>query len=212
MSGIDDLMAESDDRWDKATRRAQGIADNGLGTAMRIYYVLYFPIGLVVLVPLGAAAAALAFGHSWTNLQNLRFGLVVAFVGMLIGGLIYNAKKVRPAADVGSANVLMSLETHEQNQVRREISGKSPVGAEHLEVTRGAAVQQRKSAATQLLIIPMLPLALIPQALPGSSPVWWLMALLVFFYLFVVVVLMREFRQPGRFLMHTADQPSEQRN
>lgn len=33
MSGIDDLLPKSDDRWITATRRAQGIADRGLGCA-----------------------------------------------------------------------------------------------------------------------------------------------------------------------------------
>ncbi|GAA1345022.1 hypothetical protein [Arthrobacter roseus] len=210
MSGIEDLMAESNDRWGKATRLAQGIADNGLGTAMKVYYLLYFPIGIVVLIPLGATAGALAFGHSWMNLQNLRFGMIIAAVGVLVVGLIYNAKKVAPAANIGSVSVLMPLESHEQKQVRRQISGKSPVEAKHLEVTHGVAVQQRKNAATQLVIISSLQLAFIAQALPESSSIWWLMAYLVFFNFVAIAVLMHEFRQPGRFLVNTADQASEQ--
>lgn len=50
VSGIGDLMAESDDRWAKATRRAQGIADNGMGKALRAYYSVYFLLGLLALL------------------------------------------------------------------------------------------------------------------------------------------------------------------
>lgn len=46
MSGIDDLMAESNDRWAHAIRRAQGIEDNGLGDAVKTYFTRYFPAGL----------------------------------------------------------------------------------------------------------------------------------------------------------------------
>lgn len=53
MSGLDDLISESNDRWAEAERRAKGVADHGLGEALKRYYTLYFPVGLVVLVGLG---------------------------------------------------------------------------------------------------------------------------------------------------------------
>jgi len=37
MSGIDGLMAESNERWTAAIRRAQGIQDNGLGEVLKTY-------------------------------------------------------------------------------------------------------------------------------------------------------------------------------
>jgi hypothetical protein len=35
MSGIDDLMAQSKERWASAKRRAEGLADKGLGQAVK---------------------------------------------------------------------------------------------------------------------------------------------------------------------------------
>jgi hypothetical protein len=62
MSGIDDLMAGSNDRWAHAARRAQGIADDGLGVALKIYYTRYFPADVIVLVAAGAGVGILVSG------------------------------------------------------------------------------------------------------------------------------------------------------
>jgi hypothetical protein len=43
MNGIDDLMAQSNDRWADAMRRAQGVEDNSLSEAVKTYYTRYFP-------------------------------------------------------------------------------------------------------------------------------------------------------------------------
>lgn len=171
MSGFDSFMAESNDRWAKAARRAQCIADNGLGEALKTYYTLYFPIGLPVLILLGAGGTALFSGLAWMNPLNLQFGFILAALGALFGGLLYNAKKVRPAADLGLVSVTMSLESHEQKHVRRQILGKTKAETEHLEVTRAAAVQQRKNVATQLLILPMLVLVRTKIVRRGSLEV-----------------------------------------
>lgn len=210
MSGVDRLMAESNDRWAKATRRAQGVADNGLGKALRTYFILYFPVGLLVLILVGAGVTASFSGLAWLNPLNLQFGLMLAALGAFVGGLLYNAKRVRPAAHLGIVSVTMSLETHEQKHVRRQYLGKTPIEAQHLPVTRAAAVQQRKNIATQLLILPMLPLVVIPLALPGTTTIWWLNALVVFFNFIAAIFLVREFRQTGRFLAYTAGDPSNQ--
>ncbi|MEC5181425.1 hypothetical protein [Arthrobacter sp. CG_A4] len=50
MSGIEDLLPQSIDRWAKAARRAQGIADVGLGSALKAYFTRWFPAGVIVLV------------------------------------------------------------------------------------------------------------------------------------------------------------------
>jgi hypothetical protein len=207
MSGIDDLMAQSKGRWASAARRAQGLADNGLGEAVKAYYRLYLPIGFGLLISVGTLGATLVFGEglaSWPS--YLRFGFLLAALGVVAGGFIYNARKVRPAAEVGRSDVMLSLEGHEQKHVRRQVFGKASIEPEHLVVTRGAAVQLRKNLATQLIMAPMLPLIFIPQSVPGSSDIWWLMAIGVGVQAIAIVFLLHEFRQAGRFLSRTADQ------
>ncbi|MBT2535039.1 hypothetical protein [Arthrobacter sp. ISL-69] len=211
MSGIDDLMAESNERWANARRRSQGIEDNGLGKAVKTYYTRYFPAGLFALVAVGAVTGILAFPRTpevWPTLLSFGFllGVVVAFVG----GLIYNAKKVAPAANLGKIDVLFSLESEEQKQVRRQIAGKAHLDPEHLAVTRAAAVQLRKGLATQLLLQPLMPCVFAAQAmnfaLGGDNLVAVLMATAVVGIVIADGFLIRDFRRTGRFLTRTAEQ------
>lgn len=209
MSGIDDLMAQSKERWASAKRRAEGLADKGLGQAVKTYYRLYLPVGCAVLLPVGTLGATLVFGDapaSWPS--YLKFGFVLAALGVVIGGFIYNARKVRPAAEAGRTAVLLSLEDHEQKHVRRQVLGRASIEAEHVVVARGVAVQLRKNLATQLIMAPMLPLIFIPQSFPGSSDIWWLMAIGVGGQAVAAAFLAREFRQAGRFLSRTSDRPA----
>lgn len=215
MSGIDDLLAESNDRWASARRRAEGIADHGLGEAVKTYYVFYLPVGLVVLISIGTIGGMLALGSALTDWSSyLLFGFFLTLLGALIGGLVYNAKRVRPAAELGRIDVLFSLQEHEQKHVRRQILGKVPLDVEHLAVTRGAAVQLRKNLATQLILAPAFLSAFIPQAVPvpDRNPIWWLIALFICAYAVSMVFLVREFRRAGRFLTQTADQASAAKN
>ncbi|MEV7135749.1 hypothetical protein AB0N24_23050 [Arthrobacter sp. NPDC093128] len=211
MSGIDDLMEESNDRWANAMRRAQGIEDIGLGEAVKTYYTRYFPAGFFILVAAVTIGATLAFPGTPERLPVfLTFGFLLGFLGALIGGLVYNAKKVAPAVKFGRIDVLLSLENEEKKQVRRQIAGKGPIDSEHLSVTRAAAVQLRKGLATQLLLAPLYPLIFIPQvmnlALRGDSLFAWLMAIGVGVIAAGVGFLVRDFRRAGRFLAHTAEQ------
>ncbi|GAA5189482.1 hypothetical protein GCM10023346_04130 [Arthrobacter gyeryongensis] len=212
MSGIDDLLAESNDRWADAMRRAQGVEDNGLGEAVKTYYTRYFPAGFFILVAAGTIGGSLAFPGTperWPTF--LTFGFLLGFLGALIGGLVYNAKKVVPAAKLGRIGVLLSLENEEKKQVRRQIAAKASIGPENLSAARAAAVQLRKGLATQLVLAPLYPLIFIPQvinlALRGDSLFAWLMATGV---VVVVVVgvgfLARDFRRACRFLTRTAEQ------
>lgn len=209
MSGLDELFSQSNERWSEAARRSQGVTDRGLGEAVRRYYAVYFPAGLVALVALLSVAALLIFGPTLVWSTVLELALAFAGVAALIGGLIYNAKKIRPAADLGRIDVLVSLTGDEQKQIRRQFLGKAPVKADHATVARAAAVQHRKNVATQLILLPMLPLVFIAQAVPGSSDIWWLMALGVAVYIVGAVMLAREFRQAGRFLHSTAGPPRD---
>lgn len=211
MNGLDDLMAESNDRWASARRRSQGIEDNGLGKAVKTYYTQYFPAGLFALVAVGTVAVILEFPGApemWPTL--LAFGFLLAVVVAFVGGLIYNAKKVVPAANLGKIDVLFSLESEEQKQVRRQIAGKAPIDPEHLVVTRAAAVQIRKGLATQLILQPLMPCIFAAQAvnfaLGGDSLVAILMATAVVGLVIADVFLIRDFRRSGRFLARTAEQ------
>lgn len=146
MSGIDDLMAEANDRWADARRRAQGGEDNGLGEAVKTYYTRYFPAGFFILVAAGTIGAILAFPGTPERLPTfLSLGFLLGFLGALIGGLVYNAKRVAPAAKLGRIDVLLSLENEEKKHVRRQIAGKGPIDPEHLSVTRAAAVHYERA-------------------------------------------------------------------
>ncbi|MFE4230393.1 hypothetical protein ACFRJ8_21175 [Arthrobacter sp. NPDC056886] len=202
MTGIDDLIPRSDDRWATATRRAQGIADQGLGSALKRYYTIYLPAGVIFFVAAGTVLGIFALGGATTDWPTLLgLGFILAFLGGVIGGLLYNAKKVVPAAKSGRVDVLLSLEDEERKGIRRQILGKSPVDPDHLVVSRAAAVQLRKNLARQLIWAPVLPLILIPQLLGGSAFGSWLMAAGVA----VWVLGVRDFQRAGRFLDRTAE-------
>jgi hypothetical protein len=100
MSGIDDLMAESNDRWAHATRRAQGIEDNGLGEAVKTYFARYFPAGLFLVV-VGTAVAILGLRGPLSAWPTLALGFLVAVLGAVVGGLAFNSKKVAPRPSRG---------------------------------------------------------------------------------------------------------------
>ncbi|MGO4236172.1 hypothetical protein [Pseudarthrobacter sp. YAF2] len=182
MSGIDDLMAESNERWTVVMRRVEGVQDNGLGEAIKTYYTRYFPLGLVVSVAVGAGIGALIFPDTADKGPVLLgFGISLAACTALIGELIYNAKKVVPAVQFGRIDVLLSLESDERKRIRGQIAGKAPLDAEHLSVVRAAAVQLRKNIAAQLLVQPKMPPFFIPQAVNfarrGDSLFGWFMTI-----------------------------------
>jgi hypothetical protein len=212
MGGIENLAADSDDPWAKATRRSQGLVDKGLGQAVTAYYARYLPLGLFLLV---VAVALVAFFTSrgtegdWPLYLIIGCGLAV--VAVLTGGLIYNSKHVVPAAEYGNVDVLLSLESEERKQIRQQIAGKIPAEREHLAVARGAAVQMRKGLATQLLFAPIYPLVFLPQALRlamrGDDLFAWFMFIAVGLLTIGIAFIVRDFRRAGRFLTRTTGQP-----
>lgn len=206
MSGIDDLIPKPDDRWATAARRAQGVADLGLGGALKTYYALYFPAGVIILVTAGAVAGMLAFrGGPADRPSFLLFGFFLAVLGAAIGGPIYNAKKIGPAVEMGRIDVLLSLEDEERKDIRRQVLGKTPVDPAHLVVSRAAAVQLRKNLATQLIWMSMLPLVFIPQVLFGAGFIQWLMAASVAVFVTGTMFVVRDFQRAGRFLARTTE-------
>lgn len=133
------------------------------------------------------------------------FGCFLAALGAAIGGLVYNAKKIAPAAELGRIDVLLSLEDEERKDIRRQIRGKTPVDPGHLVVSRAAAVQLRKNLTTQLIWMPVLPLAFIPQVIRGDGLSSWLMAVVVAAQIIATLFVAREFQNAGRFLARTAE-------
>lgn len=95
MGGLDDLLAGSADRWAKAERRAEGVADLCLGRAVRNYFTLYLPIGAVVLFPTGASLGMLSFPDEASITNIFGFGCLLTGVGLMIGGLVSNPKSSR---------------------------------------------------------------------------------------------------------------------
>ncbi|NOJ59452.1 hypothetical protein [Arthrobacter sp. 260] len=195
-------------RWAKAERRARGIADHGLGKALTRYFTLYFPAILLVLMAGGAVASSLIFGLAWNDPTSFQLGFLLAGIGTLILGLVYNAYRIRPAAEVGTLSVLMALESDEQKKVRRQILRKILPETTQLAVSRAAAVQLRKSLATSLMILPMLLFCVTSNLFAVSGGLWWLVASAIPFSLIAAVQVIREFRSAGQFLRETEDGPA----
>ncbi|ALE06207.1 hypothetical protein AL755_13260 [Arthrobacter sp. ERGS1:01] len=209
MSGIDDLLAEANDRWSRAMNNARDVEDLGMGEAVKTYYLRYFPAGALVLVAAGTVLGTIVFrgdGSSWS--LNLAFGLLFAMAGALVGGLVYIAKKVSPAALTYRSDVLLPLENLERKHVTRQIAGKAPIEREHLSVARAGAVQQRKSLARQLVLAPAYVFLFTAQATNWAGqekPLAWIMLMLVAVWLISIVLLVRDFRRAGRFLVSTSE-------
>lgn len=149
----------------------------------------------------GTVGGMLAFGSGpvgWPS--HLVFGFFLAVLGAAIGGFIYNAKKIAPAAETGRIDVLLSLEDAERKDIRRQILGKTPVAPEHLMVSRAAAVQLRKNLATQLIWMSVFPLIFIPQVIRAAGFISWFMAAGVLVMVSGALFIVRDFRHAGRFL------------
>lgn len=87
MGGLQDLLAESEDRWSRAERRADGVADKGLGKAVRTYFSLYLPAAVVLLFVIGAGIGMLLFQGEWADVQSHLFaGTMLAGIGAIAAG------------------------------------------------------------------------------------------------------------------------------
>ncbi|MHA7144983.1 hypothetical protein ACX80U_09735 [Arthrobacter sp. TmT3-37] len=195
-------MSESDGRWAKAERYARGFADNGMGEALRVYYTRYFPVGVVLYVAALALITPLVYDGppNWSLVLQggaALFGLLAA-----IAGLIYNAKRVRPRAELGrNLSITIGLKVDEQKYLRRVINGKEdpPQDPVRRAVARSVAVQSRKTQATNLLTVPLYSYCL--GGLFGDLSFLWMGIAAVF--LVTTILFAREFRRAGRFLAAT---------
>lgn len=206
MGGLDDLLAESEDRWARAERRAQGVADKGLGKALTTYFSLYLPAAVVLLFIVGAALGMLLFQGGWANAQTYLFaGTMLAGIGAIGAGITYNAKVISSAVEMGRMNVTMSLNADEQKEIRRQILGQVMLRPEHVAVKRAAAVQLRKALATQLIVLaPILEFQFLVQVLNNRNPIGWLSAIIGIAFTVSLIVPVRQFLALGRFLNQTA--------
>jgi hypothetical protein len=211
MSGLDDLLAASNDRWSRAMRNAKDVEDTGLGHAVKTYYTRWFPAGVLAAIAVGAVAAMLGIADALAGWGTyVVVGLLLATAGSIIGGLVYNAKKVAPAARLYWADVLFPLESEERKHVKRQIAGKAAIDHEHLPVARAGAVQLRKSLATQLVLMPsyffMFASQAANQAVRGEPLLAGIMATAVGGSILGMALMVRDFRRTSRFLAGTSEE------
>ncbi|RJU02021.1 hypothetical protein D6T65_05225 [Arthrobacter frigidicola] len=168
-----------------------------MGEAVRIYYTRYFPALALLLLALGTGGSYLLWRGQVSWLEHLRIGVLLMATGCMIGGLVYNAKRLKPRVDLGTADAMIALNRADHASVRRQITGKEPADLEHLTVVRAAAVQVRKQTATNLLITPSF------LSLLSTTDQWWFMAIGGTLLLTTLFLTVREFRRQGRFLQET---------
>lgn len=191
-------------RWAKVAKIAEGITDLGIGKAVRAYFLLYLPVGVILLTGMGFLLSVLIFGNmrdQWS--MHLAMGLLLTSMGTGVGGFIYARKRVNPQVHPQRSGALIWLDKAERKSVQKQIYGRVPPEPEHLTVVRGAAVQMRQSLALFLLVGPAYPFLALAQLLntPGGFlTLTWILLLGLYLALYGMVVW--QFRQTGRFLKH----------
>lgn len=136
---------------------SRGFADDGMGEALGVYYTRYFPVGALIIVAHVVVVSPLLFPDEPNRWKvTAQLGFFVFALCALVGGLIYNATRLKPRVELGSnLAIVLPLEKEEQKYLRRVINGQEPVPDKHLTVARAVAVQTRKGTATSLLVAPM---------------------------------------------------------
>ncbi|WP_367646045.1 hypothetical protein [Paenarthrobacter ureafaciens] len=203
--------AGSSARWAKAAARAEGLTDLGIRGAVRRYYLLHFPITVLI-----AFGLAFFFASLWPPerasilVTGASFGLMLAGLGSGITGFIYGSKKIGPMVQPHRMGVTVGLTADEVKRVRRQVIGKEPVDVD-LRVLRGAAVQIREGLARQFITLPGFTLLFWGQALnrgvSSTLDVIFLIALLAM--MVTLGYLVRQFHQTGVFLTMTATSASD---
>jgi len=204
MSGVDDLLKRDEKRWEAARRRAAGVEDRGLGPAIRRYYGLYLPAGALFIgagVAVAGLLVSLAGRVDWELIVAL--GVLCAALACSVGGIIYNRKRIAPAASPGRVDVMLSLSDEERKSVRRQIRGKESVDLPRLDVTRAVAVQLRRNLATQLMLMPVQVLIVLPQVIRWGGLFSWLFATASLLLVLGLAYTYWDFRRAGEFLART---------
>lgn len=199
---------EAGARWAKAAARAEGLKDLGIGDAVRRYFLVNFPLTLVIGLGIGFVIAYL-----WPDLyrgfvrSGVSTGLFLGGLAIFVVGVVYGSKKISPKVQPRPrVPVTLSLTADEVKLVRRQVLGKAPVAVHELPVLRGAAVQIREGLAKQLLTSPGLVVIFVGQATSREvSSVWdALMNVLLLVIIVLYGFLARQFQQTGAFLRSTA--------
>ena len=134
-------------RWAKVTRIAEGITDYGIGKAVRSYFLLYLPAGVILLTGIGFLLSVLVFGNmreEWS--MHLVMGLFLTSLGTGVGGFSYARKKVNPQVRPQRSGALIWLDKLEKKNIQKQIYCRILPVPEHLTVARGAAVQRSGKA------------------------------------------------------------------
>lgn len=205
-------MSESsvgaDARWAKAAERAEGLKDLGIGDAVRRYFLVNFPLTLVIGLGIGFVIAYL-----WPDLyggfvrSGVSTGLFLGGLAIFVVGTVYGSKKISPKVQRRlGVDVTLSLTADEVKLVRRQVMGKAPVAVHELPVLRGVAVQIREGLAKQLLTSPGLVVIFLGQATSrGVSSVWDVLMIVLLLVIIVLYgFLARQYQQTGAFLRSTA--------
>ncbi|MEZ2390185.1 hypothetical protein AB6813_11665 [bacterium RCC_150] len=206
MSGSD---AGASDRWAKVERSANRVADYGIARAVRTYYLVYLPLEAAFLIAVGAFIAVPVFGLSPDDWPTyLGFGMSIAAVGVLVGGLVYARKRVKPLVRPQRQNALIWLDRPERKVVRDQIFGKVPTAGNHLPALRGIAVQIRQGLAVQLLLVPGYVLLCTNQVLLAISRGFlgflWLWIPLAILFLTTSATVLWQFSRTEQFLAPTS--------
>lgn len=202
---MDDPDAAAAARWAEAARTAEGITDYGISRALRTYFLVYLPVGVLILTGIGSLLSVLLFGdifRSWST--RILLGLLLSGLGACIGGIVYAATNVKPQVRPQRPWVLSGLAKDEQKRIRQQVYGRIPLVPQERVIARGAAVQLRQNVTRQLLIAPGYLLAFGPQLVtaPADLQLWWFLVL----GLLVVSLALAtwQFHRTGRFLERTS--------
>lgn len=207
MSGVDRLLAEANQRWLRAMDRARDVEDLSLGPAVKVYYTRYFPVLALVCLALGAGVGLLTGeGTPADLLFVLSMGCTFALLGSMVGGLVYNSKRIAPAVRLSAIDPLYVLQDEERKHIHRQIAGRASLDREHLPVVRAGTIQLRKGLATQLIFVPpyafMIATQIASSALREDS-LWWIPTALLVVGAVTVAFMVRQFKWTGRLLAMT---------
>ncbi|WP_255769086.1 hypothetical protein [Pseudarthrobacter sulfonivorans] len=205
--GWSDFRDNEETRWEKAAAKSEGVADCAISGALRSYFLVYLPVGVILITGIGFGASAPLLGDfdaDWPD--ALSIGAMLAGFGAMVGGLIYYGKRVRPLVRRQNMSVIFYLTDSENKDIRRQISGRSPVSPGLLSVVRAAAVQLRQGLAMQLHISPgfLLFYGVQVMRLCGGGISWGIRLLLSGVMACLTVAIAVQFHKTSLFLEHTA--------
>lgn len=207
---MNDADPAAQERWAAVERAARDITDHGIAGAVRIYYLVYLPVGLVLLSVVGGVLAARIFAlgpADWP--EYIGSGLSLAAIGAFIGGLLYFRARVSPLVRPRRRSALSLLTGPERAQVRREILGRVEPVDHRLPAMRGLAAQLRLVPALQLLLAPGYLLLCANQILLaisrwGQPRLLWLWIPLTVLFAGLLAAAARLLGRTGDFLRRTA--------